>query len=79
MEISFNIGDKFSAEVEKRKENGHLGMERLNFMVIKNSSGKLIAITDEFKKEDKDVIFRSYNFYELKNIHLITDFVVKTE
>lgn len=68
MELILNVGDKITAEVEKRDKNGRLKMERLRFLIIKNFSNKVVAITDEFKEDDSDVIFRSFDLNELFNI-----------
>lgn len=68
MELILSIGEKITAEVEKRDKNGRLKMERLRFLIIKNFSNKVVAITDEFKEDDPDVIFRSFDLNELFNI-----------
>lgn len=68
MELILNVGDKITAEVEKRDKNGRLKTERLRFLIIKNFSNKVVAITDEFKEDDSDVIFRSFDLNELFNI-----------
>lgn len=69
MELILNVGDKITAEVEKRDKNGRLKMERLRFLIIKNFSNKVVAITDEFKNDDSDAIFRSFDLNELFNIN----------
>lgn len=68
MELILNVGDKITAEVEKRDRTGRLKKERLRFLIIKNFSNKTVAITDEFKEDDSDVIFRSFDLNELFNI-----------
>lgn len=68
MELILNVGDKITAEVEKRDRSGRLKKERLRFLIIKNFSNKVVAITDEFKEDDSDVIFRSFDLNELFNI-----------
>lgn len=68
MELILNVGDKITAEVEKRGKDGRLKKERLRFLIIKNFSNKTVAITDEFKEDDSDVIFRSFDLNELFNI-----------
>ena len=68
MELILNVGDKITAEVEKRDRAGRLKKERLRFLIIKNFSNKVVAITDEFKDDDPDVIFRSFDLNELFNI-----------
>lgn len=68
MELILNVGDKITAEVEKRDRAGRLKKERLRFLIIKNFSNKVVAITDEFKEDDSDVIFRSFDLNELFNI-----------
>lgn len=68
MELILNVGDRITAEVEKRGKDGRLKMERLRFLIIKNFSNKVVAITDEFKEDDSDVIFRSFDLNELFNI-----------
>ena len=73
MELILNIGDKITAEVEKRDKTGRLKKERLRFLIIKNFSNKVVAITDEFKEDDSDVIFRSFDLNELFNINLETN------
>ena len=70
MELILNAGDKITAEVEKRDRAGRLKKERLRFLIIKNFSNKAVAITDEFKEDDSDVIFRSFDLNELFNIKL---------
>lgn len=69
MELILNIGDKITAEVEKRDRAGRLKKERLRFLIIKNFSNKVVAITDEFKNDDSDAIFRSFDLNELFNIN----------
>lgn len=69
MELILNVGDKISAEVEKRDRAGRLKKERLRFLIIKNFSNKVVAITDEFKNDDSDAIFRSFDLNELFNIN----------
>ena len=69
MELILNVGDKITAEVEKRDRAGRLKKERLRFLIIKNFSNKVVAITDEFKNDDPDVIFRSFDLNELFNIN----------
>lgn len=69
MELILSIGEKITAEVEKRDKNGRLKMERLRFLIIKNFSNKVVAITDEFKNDDSDAIFRSFDLNELFNIN----------
>lgn len=68
MELILNVGDKITAEVEKRDGYGRLKKERLRFLIIKNFSNKVVAITDEFKDDDPNVIFRSFDLNELFNI-----------
>lgn len=68
MELILKAGDKITAEVEKRGKDGRLKKERLRFLIIKNFSNKTVAITDEFKEDDSDVIFRSFDLNELFNI-----------
>lgn len=68
MELILSIGEKITAEVEKRDKNGRLKMERLRFLIIKNFSNKVVAITDEFEEDDSAVIFRSFDLNELFNI-----------
>lgn len=68
MELILNVGDKITAEVEKRDRTGRLKKERLRFLIIKNFSNKVVAITDEFKEDDPDVIFRAFDLNELFNI-----------
>lgn len=68
MELILNVGDKITAEVEKRGKDGRLKKERLRFLIIKNFSNKTVAITDEFKEDDSDVIFRSFDLNELFNV-----------
>lgn len=68
MELILNVGDKITAEVEKRDRTGRLKKERLRFLIIKNFSNKVVAITDEFKEDDSNVIFRSFDLNELFNI-----------
>ena len=68
MELILNVGDKITAEVEKRDRAGRLKKERLRFLIIKNFSNKAVEITDEFKDDDSDVIFRSFDLNELFNI-----------
>lgn len=68
MELILNVGDKITAEVEKRGKDGRLKKENLRFLIIKNFSNKTVAITDEFKEDDSDVIFRSFDLNELFNI-----------
>ncbi len=68
MELILNVGDKITAEVEKRDRTGRLKKERLRFLIIKNFSNKIVAITDEFKEDDSDVIFRAFDLNELFNI-----------
>lgn len=80
MELILSIGEKITAEVEKRDKNGRLKMERLRFLIIKNFSNKVVAITDEFKDDDSDVIFRSFDLNELFNIKTeATEVKVKVE
>lgn len=69
MELILNVGDKITAEVEKRDRAGRLKKERLRFLIIKNFSNKVVAITDEFKNDDSDAIFRSFDLNELFNIN----------
>ena len=69
MELILNVGDKITAEVEKRDRAGRLKKERLRFLIIKNFSNKVVAITDEFKNDDSDTIFRSFDLNELFNIN----------
>lgn len=69
MELILNVGDKITAEVEKRDRAGKLKKERLRFLIIKNFSNKVVAITDEFKNDDSDAIFRSFDLNELFNIN----------
>lgn len=69
MELILNVGDKISAEVEKRDRAGRLKKERLRFLIIKNFSNRVVAITDEFKNDDSDAIFRSFDLNELFNIN----------
>lgn len=69
MELILNVGDKITAEVEKRDRAGRLKRERLRFLIIKNFSNKVVAITDEFKNDDSDAIFRSFDLNELFNIN----------
>lgn len=69
MELILNVGDKITAEVEKRDRAGRLKKERLRFLIIKNFSNKVVAITDEFKDDDSDAIFRSFDLNELFNIN----------
>ena len=68
MELILNVGDKITAKVEKRNKAGRLKKERLRFLIIKNFSNKVVAITDEFKDDDSDVIFRSFDLNELFDI-----------
>lgn len=68
MELILHVGDKITAEVEKRDRAGRLKKERLRFLIIKNFSNKAVAITDEIKDDDSDVIFRSFDLNELFNI-----------
>lgn len=69
MELILNVGDKITAEVEKRDRAGRLKKERLRFLIIKNFSNKVVAITDKFKNDDSDAIFRSFDLNELFNIN----------
>lgn len=69
MKLILNVGDKITAEVEKRDRAGRLKRERLRFLIIKNFSNKVVAITDEFKNDDSDAIFRSFDLNELFNIN----------
>lgn len=69
MELILSIGEKITAEVEKRDRAGRLKKERLRFLIIKNFSNKVVAITDEFKNDDSDAIFRSFDLNELFNIN----------
>lgn len=69
MELILNVGDKITAEVEKRDRAGRLKKERLRFLIIKNFSNRVVAITDEFKNDDSDAIFRSFDLNELFNIN----------
>ena len=69
MELILNVGDKITAEVEKRDRAGRLKKERLRFLIIKNFSNKVVAITDEFKNDDSDAIVRSFDLNELFNIN----------
>ena len=69
MELILHVGDKITAEVEKRDRAGRLKKERLRFLIIKNFSNKVVAITDEFKNDDSDAIFRSFDLNELFNIN----------
>lgn len=69
MELILKVGDKITAEVEKRDRAGRLKKERLRFLIIKNFSNKVVAITDEFKNDDSDAIFRSIDLNELFNIN----------
>ena len=69
MELILHVGDKITAEVEKRDRAGRLKKERLRFLIIKNFSNKVVAITDEFKNDDSDAIFRSFDLNELFNLH----------
>ena len=69
MELILNVGDKITAEVEKRDRAGRLKKQRLRFLIIKNFSNKVVAITDEFKNDDSDAIFRSFDLNELFNIN----------
>lgn len=73
MVLKLNPGEKFTAEIEKRLPNGRLETERVNFMAIKNFSGDVVFITDGLKTEDKDIIFRAYKAYELKNVSFEAD------
>lgn len=68
MKLVIKPGDKFSAEVETRLENGRLGYKRLPFILIQNYSDKILAITDQLKVDDEGVIFRAYELHELRNI-----------
>lgn len=68
MEMVLQVGDKITAEVEKRNKTGRLQMERMRFLIIKNFSNRVVAITDEFKEDDSDVIFRAFDMSELFNI-----------
>jgi len=68
MKLILKPGDKFSAEVETRLENGRLGAKRLPFILIKNYGDKILAITDQLKVDDEGVIFRAYELCELRNI-----------
>jgi hypothetical protein len=72
MKVSYKPGDRFSAEVEKRGSKGRLKMVKLNFTVLKSpSSYKLIAVTDELKEDNKDVVFRTYNPWELNQLQVL--------
>ncbi len=68
MKLIIKPGDKFSAEVETRLENGRLGYKTLPFILIQNYGDKILAITDQLKTDDEGVIFRAYELYELRNI-----------
>lgn len=68
MKLLLKEGDKFSAEVETRLENGRLGYKTLPFILIKNYDGYALAITDQLKPEDEGVIFRAFKLFELRNI-----------
>ncbi len=68
MKLLLKEGDKFSAEVETRLENGRLGYKTLPFILIRNYGGNVLAITDQLKPEDKSVIFRAFKLFELRNI-----------
>lgn len=68
MKLLLKVGDKFSAEVEARLENGRLGYKTLPFILIRNYGGDVLAITDQLKSEDKGIIFRAFKLFELRNI-----------
>jgi hypothetical protein len=68
MKLVIKPGDKFSAEVETRLENGRLGYKTLPFILIQNYGDKILAITDQLKADDEGVIFRAYELHELRNI-----------
>lgn len=68
MKLIIKPGDKLSAEVEMRLENGRLGYKRLPFIIIQNYDGKVLAITDQRKVDDEGVIFRAYELCELRDI-----------
>ena len=68
MKLLLKVGDKFSAEVETRLENGRLGYKTLPFMLIRNRGGDVLAITDQLKPGDEGIIFRAFKLFELRNI-----------
>lgn len=68
MKLLLKVGDKFSAEVETRLENGRLGYKTLPFILIRNYGGDVLAITDQLKSEDEGIIFRAFKLFELRNI-----------
>ena len=73
MKLVIKPGDKFSAEVETRLENGRLGTKKLPFILIKNYGDKILAITDQLKVDDEGAIFRAYELCELRNIRPNSD------
>ena len=68
MKLLLKAGDRFSAEVETRLENGRLGYKTLPFILIRNYGEDVLAITDQLKPEDEGVIFRAFKLFELRNI-----------
>lgn len=68
MKLVIKPGDKFSAEVEMRLENGRLGYKTLPFILIQNYDDEILAITDQMKPEDEGVLFRAFELSELRNI-----------
>lgn len=76
MKLLIKSGDKFSAEVEMRLENGRLGYKALPFILIQNYGDEILAITDQMKPDDEGVLFRAFRLCELKNIKPIGDFEV---
>ena len=68
MRLLVKTGDKISAEIETRLDNGHLGMKRLPFIIVKDYHNKVVAITDQLKPEDEGIIYRVFDLYELKAV-----------
>lgn len=68
MQLVVKPGDKISAEVQTRLDKGHLGYKRLDFILIQDYSGNMVAITDQFKDEDEGVIYRAFRLHELRAV-----------
>lgn len=68
MQLLVKPGDKISAEVETRLDNGRLGYKRLDFILIQDYYGNMVAITDQFMKGDGEVIYRRFKLHELRAV-----------
>jgi len=68
MQLVVKPGDKISAEVETRLDNGRLGYKRLDFILIQDYSGNMVAVTDRYMEEDDGVIYRAFKLHELRAV-----------